>query len=276
MHMTIACQGSAVQKKAIELFESRKLWNWLLIRGASRSMIASISPHLLAVQESIYRLDQYGESHWSIKDSKINGLWSDIFDAISDGDAKSLVQPHVVRSLEELKAYQNIELALRFGVDPLAIPISNFYYLKSCDLRLCRTLAAKHLGPVAQSVAELRLWRLLDVSGEIRDDLEDLEEDVSTLNCNRFMISLIKRGVSYTDREYREFLQRCSSSLCEIMQNIERVDEPTVVISCLTKEAIAEAQCALRALITDISDDRLLSPSQQKIVTRENVWCRLC
>ncbi len=260
IQMRLAAQGSIVQQKTIELFESRRLWDWLLIRGASPYATASIYPYLLAVQESIYKLDQYGETHWAIESSKIDGIWGDILASISAGDAKSVVQPHVVRSLEELKAYQNIELALRYDVDPLALPIANFYYLKSCDLRLCRTLAAERLGLLAPPAAELRLWRLHDVSGEIKDDLNDIEEDNSTFNCNRFMISLVKNGIVYTRREYCKFLRRCSLSLEEILKSAERADESTMITSKVTRESIVEAERALQMRMIEMNDDSVFSP----------------
>lgn len=246
MQTIVSVRQPNLRKKIAELFDSRRLWDWLLLRGATKPMIRSIESHLVAVQETIYRLDKYGESHWAIENTKINGIWHDIHGAISDADTKMLARPHVIRSLNELRSYQDIEIALRFGIDPLAVDISNFYYLKSCDLRLCRTLATEHLGLKSPRLAEFQLWRVHDICGEIKDDLDDLEEDTSTFNCNRFLISILKRGASYTGQEYCGVLQRCFRSLRGIISNIDDADEQSCAAAYMTKQALSETEDVLR------------------------------
>lgn len=254
-------------KKIEDLFETRKLWRWLALRGADAKMREAMRPLLIGIQNSIYLLDEYGESHWQITQGKLDDIWSGIFDAIGEAGAGILHRAEVIKCLMELKEYQDIEVALRHGANPARVKISQFYYLKSCDLRLCRTIAMVSIPIGRPNSSETHQWFLHDVCGEICDDLDDMEEDLETWNCNRFMASIGTRGVACTYNEYRSFLEACNSrSLSLAASHFDAAPE----IAQLTHQEIARAQTLLDKRIEEalvlLDADRILATNLSPVI----------
>jgi hypothetical protein len=198
-HLTISCFDGG---KVAALFRERRLYEHSEMLGASPSETQILLQKLATLQNSIYRLDQYGERCWRPDERLLKLLWEAI--------AKSLSAFHLPSDLQseactEIHAYQGVELAMREGTSPAATGIRQFYRLKTCDVRLARRLLARQLDAQGDTLLATA-WDLYDLASEVCDDLSDGEEDSGTYNANRFFISLASQDPKITLSEYATFL----------------------------------------------------------------------
>lgn len=183
--------------KTIEIFKDR-----ILVFFQEEDLPEEAIRNLFRIQLIVFMVDIYYESHWDFEASQISPLW----DKISDLMIKlGLSGPETNLFLEEIRAYEKIEQDMRKGKTVDSFKIEEFYYFKSCDVRLQRNLARfVQNGAVCNSTAEEIDF---DILGEILDDLDDLVEDEAegVYNGNRFLCSLRKEG-SKAIEEYRAYL----------------------------------------------------------------------
>jgi hypothetical protein len=204
--------------KVQPLFQDRLLFEYIHQAGIPLTQSTGISRKLFQLQNSIYELDQYGESNWLINRNDLSQLWCGIYCQLRRWGVNQAEAEHLS---SEIKLYQDIELGLRQCISPTNIPIHRFYYLKTCDVRLSRRLVASQARGGQQSVL-LRMWNCFDLVSEVGDDLTDIAEDSLDFNCNRFILVLKSKGATFTNREYRSFLTSIKSEMLSLVNESAR------------------------------------------------------
>ena len=144
--------------------------------------------HLNALQLSIYHLDAYSEKHWHLCRRTIEEFWVDIRHSMSQLEPDPAVATPLVQDMLD---YQELELALRDSPNEALPSLERYYHLKTCDVRLARRLVNRRATvPLPCLIRYERAWELYDRVAEVSDDLENLEEDITTFNGNRFLLGI--------------------------------------------------------------------------------------
>ena len=187
-------------QKIQELFTYRRIPELLQIAGIIKeSPFVSRIYHL---QEMIYHLDQYLETHWDIKPKEAKAKWQQIHDAL---DGFSIKKKDLRAFTSEIRRYEKYELDLRKKKVPVNRGIGSVYASKSCDVKLIRTLIYRH-APDLKKKIRAKDWKYYDLITEVNDDIHDVFEDCENWNGNRFLISLVVKGKRRTRKLYRNFL----------------------------------------------------------------------
>ena len=189
-----------LRNKIIELFEYRELPKLIAYGGGAWD--DQFYEDLIQLQYDIYMLDYELETNWDVDMSIIDARWKAIHKdlgvlevAASDYDKYS---GHIYK-------YQKHELGIRDGKLPTRLSMEYFYFYKSCDVKLLRKLIYDR-NPLLAKVIKTSEWRIFDLVTEINDDVVDLQEDLTTINGNRFLISLLQLGKEKTVQIYNDFL----------------------------------------------------------------------
>jgi len=189
-----------LREKIIALFEYRQLPE--LISFGWTKWDEDYYEKLINLQFHIYKLDHELETNWEVDLSIINDRWEKIYDAL---DALDIPRKSHDSFCRHIYKYQKHELDIRKQKLPTRLSMEYFYFYKSCDVKLLRKIIYKNNPELSKAIKESQ-WRLFDLVTEINDDVEDLQEDVSTINGNRFLISLKQLGKSKTQKIYSDFL----------------------------------------------------------------------
>ncbi len=193
-----------MKKKIRTLFEYRELSK--LMKDSKIKGKKALTKHLIQLQISIYKLDQYLESNWKIKKSELNKYWKEIHkDMLACGVPKSKLAEYS----KHIQKYQSHELKLRSGKMPTEGSPEYYYYYKSCDVRLMRQIIydrAKDLN----TKYTLPDWRYFDLVTEVNDDVEDMFEDLETINGNYALIARWEFGKKESIKMIEEFLDYIS------------------------------------------------------------------
>ena len=184
------------------LFEYRKI-PWL-IELATKTHEPELMQKLADLQEAIYNLDFFLESNWEINKIDLKFLWAEI-----DRHLQSFgLSKYQLKSwAKEIRTYEARELALRSHRSPLEHSINDLYYFKSCDVRLMRRLIYRASTDLKLEVRYVD-WTEFDLLTEVNDDVEDLFEDLESLNGNRFLFSLYEKGRKDTRKIYADFIEQ--------------------------------------------------------------------
>jgi hypothetical protein len=225
-------------EKIALLFRDRRIADHLefaLENGRERDRLYS---KLRSLQEPIYLLDSYGESTWCIDARRLAAIWTEIIGRVrafgfSGGESASMVN--------DILRYQSVELSMRAGQLPGTVPIKEFYWLKTCDVRLARTL----IGMAAKHKCSFSSWSCFDAVSEVCDDLLDLEEDAGTYNGNRVLWSGM--GAAFR-KEYLEFLEAIERRVSDIEERDSRSSSSVDVVCQWTHQRIAHAKCMIASL----------------------------
>lgn len=183
--------------KVVELFEYR-LIPWLIKKS---NLAASFIDQLYVLQTCIYELDKYIEMHWELNPMQISKLWHSVEMLLADFGYRP---EHIRELLRSFQIYFDREQNLRAGHFPSYIAIEDFYFHKSCDVKLHRQIIADkaHIEPVTRHD-----WEVFDLITEINDDIADLSEDAATFNGNRLLISLNLGDEQATFQEYLSLIR---------------------------------------------------------------------
>ena len=152
---------------------------------------------LLCLQDAIYQLDAILEAEWNVDMRLIDAAWKHIYEALKAFKTSNEIDDMVA----DIKAYQSHELGQRNELSVSEIKADSFYFTKSCDVRLMRELIFENYPSLYESY-RLEDWKTYDIITEIRDDVDDLEEDRGTYNGNRFMKYLEENGIPDTKSHY--------------------------------------------------------------------------
>lgn len=158
---------------------------------------------LKRLQQVIYELDAYLETHWELNDKQIEALWNPIFNALKGLHINPI---QVEKQINFIKKYQKNEMQLREFKLPTRFSFEYFYFYKSCDVKLMRGILY-YKYPLLKKFATVNDWRFFDLVTEVLDDVEDLFEDLDTINGNRFLIHLLEaKDPDSTLTEFSDFI----------------------------------------------------------------------
>jgi hypothetical protein len=189
--------------KTSALFQKRMLHEHMKFAGVKPRDQTELLAALGNLQESIYRLDSYSERVWNVERPILDDLWGFIYDTIG---LFGLSRREAGELSSQIQIYQNIELALRSGISASTVSIEKFYVTKTCDVRLSRLLIEKHAERKESTILN-PMWHCFDTISEVLDDLEDIKEDQTTFNCNRFIILYYEKGRHKAFNEYWRFIE---------------------------------------------------------------------
>lgn len=188
--------------KIKDLFDYRGFPELYKISGADKNTIATLNKQLTDLQAKIYYLDSYLEQNWDLSEKELNRYWKDIHSSLIDlGVKKSDLMDYTNHILK----YQKREVELRKNLLPTRLSFDHFYFYKSCDVKLIRRLMCEKL-PVINFLFKAADWRYFDLVTEVNDDVSDLEEDLTTINGNRVLISIQEFGKLRTIQMFSDFL----------------------------------------------------------------------
>ena len=163
-----------------------------------------LEDNLMRLQQDIYFLDEYLESNWDLDKEELQLYWNHIHQSLSIlGVASSdydLYSAHIYK-------YQHHETQLRTKKDLLRLSMQYFYFYKSCDVKLLRRIIYNH-APKINKYYSLADWRYFDLITEVNDDVEDLIEDMSTINGNRLQLSISRNGIEVAKKDFIQFMDQ--------------------------------------------------------------------
>lgn len=216
--------------RASELLRERRISDLLLMGGLTVHKSGMVWKALVELQATIFALDHYGETCWEVRPDVLSRLWKSIRNKVGP----FLKTESVREGLAEIQRYQQIELNIRNGVDVNSVEIGDFYSAKCCDVKLARRIALSMIGDSSREEIMPKPWLLFDLVSEVADDLDDIEEDMSTFNGNRLVASCRNDGVDETVKQYSAFLVQCRDEVEIFTQHLS--DDP------LERQAIIFAQ----------------------------------
>lgn len=193
--------NQALRNKIITLFEYRKLPE--LISFGGKVWDEAYYERLIDLQYQIYKLDHELETNWIVDMSIIDERWEKIYESLAALQISESMHDKYCRHIYK---YQKHELDIRVSKLPTRLSMEYFYFYKSCDVKLLRKIIYRN-NPVLSKTIKESQWRLFDLVTEINDDIEDMQEDLTTINGNRFLISLNQYGKPKTEHIFRKFLE---------------------------------------------------------------------
>ncbi len=226
-----------LEQKIDALFSYRKI-PWLLEQSKIKKT-KSYYQKLIALQLAIYQLDGYLESCWDLDKKVLNKRWNKIIKRLT---VFGLNKKQCKSWCREIYIYQKQEIALRKAQLPTRRDIEFFYRHKSCDVKLIRNLIY-HRDPSLELLIPIETWTDFDYLTEVNDDIEDLYEDLSVYNANRFLFSIFACGNDRTETEYRAFIKIIQKRIEKRLENGKNIQ--TLFIEYAAKEIVYETLALL-------------------------------
>lgn len=199
---------SALEQKIEDLFEYRRFPEIYQMAKIESGQIKNLHNKLKSLQTSIYMLDKHLEENWELDEGVMRDCWQDIYTELGNFGIPSDQAPEYCA---HIKRYEKHEKQLRQNILPFKYKMEYFYFYKSCDVKLQRRLIFEQL-PQVKSLFRLSEWRWFDLITEINDDVEDVFEDLETINGNSFLIGLIFHGKKRTKARFEEFINTIESA----------------------------------------------------------------
>lgn len=204
-----------------------------------------LEDNLIRLQQDIYFLDEYLESNWELDSEELKLYWNHIHQSLSNlGVASNDYDDYSAH----IYKYQHHEMQLRTKKDLLRLSMEYFYFYKSCDVKLLRRLIYNH-APRINRYYTLADWRCFDLITEVNDDVEDLIEDMQTINGNRLQLMINKHGVDRAKKEFTVFMDQIEKqSIARVkVKKSEHYDaihakvvEQVVLTKSMLEESISE------------------------------------
>ncbi len=188
--------------KIIDLFNYRLFPQLLDHSNFNNQQKEDLNQKLINLQSEIYYLDAHLEANWETDQSAMQSYWDKIIRAITKFNIKKEKAEQLV---SHIKKYEKHELELRQDFLPTRLSMEYFYFYKSCDVKLLRKLIYHQVSSL-RSLATHADWRYFDLITEINDDVEDVIEDLETINGNRFLISILQYGKNNTKEIFMNFI----------------------------------------------------------------------
>ncbi len=189
-----------IREKIEKLFNYRRIP--FLMEFLKEEEKTGLWDQLIDLQFAIYRFDQYLEENWILSEESLNALWEGIYYELRK---LAYDKTQAVSMCHHIRRYALHERQLRKAKTPLRFQKSYFYYYKSCDVRLIRQILFDRSKSLRQS-HRLSDWKYFDLITEINDDVEDVFEDLATINANAFMISILLKDKKVSVEEFKEFV----------------------------------------------------------------------
>jgi len=222
------------KKKIKQLFKYRKLPE--MMKFLKRNKRKKVYENLINLQDSIYQLDRYLESKWKLREKKLEKYWAKIYKSLSKFKVD---EAEYDKLTSHIKKYQLHESQLRDGLLPTRLSVEYYYYYKSCDVRLMRTLIEKKSPH--NKLPQTSDWRLFDLATEINDDITDFKEDHTTINGNYFLIMLYTQSIKETEKVFSEFLAeivRRSNQKVKTRKDYKIIHEWTLKVTLETQSLL--------------------------------------
>jgi hypothetical protein len=212
----------------------------ILFKNATSEQILKdgLYQKLIQLQADIYHLDSYLENNWDVNDMGLEVYWSEIFNSLSSIGVTSEKHHDYVK---QILKYQKHEIELRSYKLPTRMSMEYFYFYKSCDVKLIRRLIAEFLPGLQEPILASE-WRYFDLITEINDDVTDIEEDISTINGNRVLISLNTLGSKQTLKDFSaymtEVVKKSKEKYASGSTKEKNIHERTVEQATITKQLL--------------------------------------
>lgn len=232
-----------LREKILELFEYRQLPD--LIKYGGQEWDKDYYEKLIKLQYHIYRLDHELETHWKVDMKIVEHRWQAIYQALSD---LGIAHEDHDAYCRHIYKYQKHELDIRKMKLPTRLSMEYFYFYKSCDVKLLRKIIYKNNAKLSRTIKESQ-WRLFDLVTEINDDVADLQEDISTINGNRFLISLKQFGEKTTADVFGAFLDELTDRNASVDLSFEALN-----LNKWTQVQIADTKKLLLSQIDKFDD----------------------
>lgn len=230
-----------LRNKIIELFEYRELPKLIAYGGCPWD--EQFYEELIQLQYDIYMLDHELETNWDVDMSIIDARWKAIH---KDLGVLGVSASDYDNYSNHIYKYQAHELGIREGKLPSRLSMEYFYFYKSCDVKLLRKLIYDR-NPELAKVIKTSEWRIFDLVTEINDDVVDLQEDTTTINGNRFLISLIQLGKEKTIQIFNGFLDELDVRNRQLdvksIQGVEFLDWTNTQIKETKELVVSQAEC---------------------------------
>lgn len=143
---------------------------------------------LVAIQETIYDIDVYGEENFQVNRPLLGRKWVSVERSLREAGMTLTDRDHHV---EALRFYQAIEERLRQGWTPSVVDIVPCVRAKSSDVALLRAVASRDYPSQA---ADEVFFRAVEACRELIDDTRDIAEDASTWNLNLVLAAVHVHG----------------------------------------------------------------------------------
>lgn len=234
----------------------QKLFNYrqlpLLIELSKIHNKKSFLSDLVDLQSAIYELDLYLESNWKTSEKQLKIKWKAIYRCLQK---IGVPKRRLDEFCKQIYKYQQHELGLRKNKFPTELSLKYFYFYKSCDVKLMRKLIYFQ-SPSNKKFLKLADWSYFDLITEMNDDIDDVYEDMKSINDNRFLISILVKGKKFTNREFNSHLKRFKeeSSNRFKLDNINSVQKS---IAALTDKAALDTIKLLKKRVAEKKIDRL-------------------
>lgn len=242
------------------LFEIRRITQDCYFSGLRDKELRWFMSGLSAFQHSIYQLDLYGESVWEIDDAVLNAIWENVYQKVRFFGLSPTETTFLVR---DIKKYQSVELGLRRGITPLKLNVRDFYHLKTCDVRLARTLIRVISDQQSTEPNVMDLWNCYDIISEVCDDMVDVTEDSLTYNCNRLLIEKDQFGVDQVYSSYSNLISIVQKEAAALIKNACRDVREFRQIYLWTETKANEAHSILRSLLEGYNINAIYNPSHE-------------
>ncbi|SRR5258708_6921155 len=167
-----------ISQKARVLYEKR-------IMPYAKDLSSEKQKAILELQELVFTIDYYFEHNEKLDPAILKSFFSQAKAFLMNLDIDSLTQDLL---LKDMVNYAAVEVSTRQGKKLTEYDIKDFYFLKSCDVRMQRHLIRLlNKKPPVSSPEEIDR----DILEEIEDDIDDISEDrLTPLNGNRFLEAL--------------------------------------------------------------------------------------
>lgn len=189
-------------KKIKTLFDYRDFDHLYELGGLSNKDKEVLEQKLIRLQQDIYFLDEYLESNWELDRSELKSYWNRIHQSLSNLKVPAKLYDDYSSHIYK---YQHHEEQLRQDVDMLRLSMEYFYFYKSCDVKLLRRIIYDY-APKLNKHYSLSDWRYFDLITEVNDDVDDLIEDLSTINGNRLLLLIRQKGIDVARKEFNDFM----------------------------------------------------------------------
>jgi len=243
---------NSLNEKINELFEYRKLNE--LLRLGQLDQNKKFIDHLVDIQTQIYQLDAYLESTWNLQEEALHGYWIKIQSSL---EALGYNVNEHTDLLKDIRTYEGIEQQCRLDKWPTRISFKKFYRTKSCDVRLLRHLIYTAAPSLSANWKE-PIWTYYDLITEINDDIADLEEDLLTYNGNRFLISILRKGIQQTGKSYRKFIQQVTDDAAVYFKKHPKQEQHHELHDWIVKRS-AETLELLKSTLHQMNPEQLSS-----------------
>lgn len=251
MPSKIDIEMNELRKKIDLLFDYRKFPILYQLTEANAQEIDDFNEDLVALQSSIYHLDAYLEGNYEIAEEELDKYWASIHNELVNCGVDREDVHYYCRHIYK---YQKHELGLRSGASPLRFSMEYFYFYKSCDVKLLRRLLMDRFPKLRRYFTEGD-WRYFDLVTEVNDDVEDIYEDLDTINGNLFFLMIERDGIKVADQKFSNFVDLVGT---KAKRKYDGMDDFGSQIYEWTQEEVVATQKLIADRVKNVNVEKIL------------------